>query len=57
VPFEFLAQDFDDGGVARGAAPFHNTPTILHDFLFSVDNAALGAAFRTIDYMHNKSER
>ena len=57
VPFEFLAQDFDDGGFARGAASFHDTPTILHDFLFWVDDATLGAAFRTIDFMHNKSER
>ena len=57
VPFKFLAQDFDDGGVARGAAAFHDTPTILHDFLFSMDNAAFGAALRTIDFMHNKPER
>jgi hypothetical protein len=57
VPFELLAQNFDDGGVARGAASLHDTPTVLHDFLFSLDNATLGAALRTIDFMHNRPER
>ena len=57
MPFELLAQNFDDGGVARGAASLHDTPTVLHDFLFSLDNATLGAALRTIDFMHNRPER
>jgi hypothetical protein len=57
VPFELLAQNFGNGGFARGAASFHDTPPVLHDFLFSLDNATLGAALRTIDFMHNRPER
>ena len=57
MPFEFLVQNFNDGGVTGDTASFQNSAAIFHDFLFAVVDITLGATFRAINFLHNDARR
>jgi|TARA_E500000178_G_scaffold306730_1_gene319160 hypothetical protein len=57
MPFEFLVQNFNDGGVTGGTASFQNPAAIFHDLLFAIVDITLGATFRAINFLHNDARR
>lgn len=57
MPFEFLVQNFNDGGVTGDTASFQNSAAIFHDLLFAVVDITLGATFRAINFLHNDARR
>ena len=57
MPFEFLVQNFNDGGVTGDTASFQNSAAIFHDLLFAVVDITLGATFRAINFLHNDACR